>query len=613
MLSTDVGAAPSAPTPYIAKSSTPAGGPRRGQSTEEQAPFGDLVDRYADDQPADTPAAERKGASNPARRHVSVAPSGHAPVETSAADAGTPAAAGRLAHPHDDVDGCEPDESDTPDVADLPVGGATPAPAPVTVVPPVLTALVAAPEVAPATEADQASASGETPAQATVSQPLVGRDHLEHAGREAQGSVPVNVTAAAPGPVVDADAHASHGVDADDESHVETAPAPDAGAQRATSAHVAVRAAQAFEARRAEHREHRAEDSVRAEANTQAPRTDDVQQAALAAIRGALADSVAQPGRGAQPATPAEPAEPGLATAAAPATPATPAVPVQTGPDTSRGHRDEHGPQRPAPQAVAGVTAQPVSAQPSVAPSAEAAAPPTAGAADMTPADPAAGPADPAADAPKAAPAAKKHEQTPAFAAHRSVQAETSTPAADPSVHMRDGEQVAAARPRPSAHAAQAIAAFQAVAAAVSAPTPLTTSAPAMETLRGSALLDQELPMQIVQAIRIQNDQGGGQARLRLNPGFLGGMTVDVRLDGNAVVAALQASSAEVREWIRTNEAALRQSLADQGLHLERLVVVDEDAPAQSDDDRKQGQPDQQPAPRRQRRPEGTSTFEALL
>ena len=176
-------------------------------------------------------------------------------------------------------------------------------------------------------------------------------------------------------------------------------------------------------------------------------------------------------------------------------------------------------------------------------------------------------------------------------------------------------DDVAAPAARPTARAAQAIAAFQAAAAVGAAATPAAVNAAVMSAgVASTPLLDTELPTQLIHAIRVQFDQGSGDARIRLNPGFLGGVIVGVQIDGSSVTASLQAASADVREWMRTNESMLRQALADQGLQLFRLVIVEEDAPASSDgqgtaprDER------EQQAPRRQRRTADQGTFELVF
>lgn len=194
---------------------------------------------------------------------------------------------------------------------------------------------------------------------------------------------------------------------------------------------------------------------------------------------------------------------------------------------------------------------------------------------------------------------------------------DASTPVAAHSRGRVPQQEMAAppATPRPTARVAHAIAAFQAAANAAGA-TPAAAQAAFGSGLTPTALLDQELPTQIVQAIRVQFDNGSGAAHVRLNPGFLGGMTVGVSVEGTSVVASLQATSADVREWMQRNESVLRQALADQGLHLERLVIVDEEASPASDEERgngKQSQQREQEPSKRSRRPASEGTFEVEL
>ncbi|MFN7980577.1 MAG: flagellar hook-length control protein FliK [Vicinamibacterales bacterium] len=164
--------------------------------------------------------------------------------------------------------------------------------------------------------------------------------------------------------------------------------------------------------------------------------------------------------------------------------------------------------------------------------------------------------------------------------------------------------------PKLTGTSAIAIAAFQAAAAAAAVDTELVTGSAQTPSAR---VLDQELPSQIVQAIRLRADNGNGQVHMRLNPDYLGEVSVDVRMNGASVVASVHASSAEVRDWLRTNEMQLRQTLADQGLHLQELVVSDEE-PSEREGSGQRYQPsDEQAQERRARRPRETATFEVLL
>lgn len=182
----------------------------------------------------------------------------------------------------------------------------------------------------------------------------------------------------------------------------------------------------------------------------------------------------------------------------------------------------------------------------------------------------------------------------------------------------RRGQEPPADVPAPvrlsGSHSSQAIAAFQAAAMAGAG-----ASSAAREAVAsgggtfGRALLDAELPASIVHSVHLQAAKGGGEARISLNPGFLGQMTVGVQVDGASVVASLHASNADVRDWIRTNEAMLRQALAEQGFNLERLVVIEEETADASGEQSPHEQDDHEQRPRRQPRTAAQGSFEALI
>jgi flagellar hook-length control protein FliK len=165
---------------------------------------------------------------------------------------------------------------------------------------------------------------------------------------------------------------------------------------------------------------------------------------------------------------------------------------------------------------------------------------------------------------------------------------------------------------RIAGHASLAIAAFQA-AAAVGGGVALSETIDRGDGALRAAFADPELPASIVQSMHLQALRGGGEARISLNPGFLGEMTVGVRVDGASVVASLHASNPEVREWVRTNEAALRQALAEQGFNLERLVVADEEPAESTGGESRQSQQEAEQRRRPRPRPAASGTFEALI
>lgn len=136
-----------------------------------------------------------------------------------------------------------------------------------------------------------------------------------------------------------------------------------------------------------------------------------------------------------------------------------------------------------------------------------------------------------------------------------------------------------------------------------------TAGTSVLETDRG-----QNLESQIVQAMRVQASANGGDARIRLQPNYLGELTISLKVENGNVVAHLAAATPEVRQWIESNEATLRQGLALHDLKLERLVVT-EDEPATAsggESDTAEQYERRQSTPRR--RPRTTdATFEVVV
>jgi flagellar hook-length control protein FliK len=103
---------------------------------------------------------------------------------------------------------------------------------------------------------------------------------------------------------------------------------------------------------------------------------------------------------------------------------------------------------------------------------------------------------------------------------------------------------------------------------------------------------------QIVDSIRLQWTRGGGEAQVTLEPKYLGPLTVNVRIDRDVVSATVIAETPAVREWLRANEALLRQGLSEQGLRLDRLEIAEPAAETPHRDQDSHGRPrdrDEQP------------------
>lgn len=120
----------------------------------------------------------------------------------------------------------------------------------------------------------------------------------------------------------------------------------------------------------------------------------------------------------------------------------------------------------------------------------------------------------------------------------------------------------------------------------------------------------------IVKSMHLQYQNGVGTAVVKLDPEFLGGVTVSLQLSrGGAISASLQADRADVRAWLEANQHTLREALGQQGLSLDRLVVSDqESAPRDATADGRR-KPPQKQAPRSSRKaPSNESvTFEVVV
>lgn len=130
--------------------------------------------------------------------------------------------------------------------------------------------------------------------------------------------------------------------------------------------------------------------------------------------------------------------------------------------------------------------------------------------------------------------------------------------------------------------------------------------------------IDTHVPAQIVQSIRLQANNGGGEAIIRLNPDYLGEVVVAVKVEQGSVVAALQAETPAVRQWAERNESVLRQALAEQGLQLDRLTVAEKASETERESAHDGAREDareehSQHQPRRRRPQSDEATFEVTV
>jgi flagellar hook-length control protein FliK len=86
---------------------------------------------------------------------------------------------------------------------------------------------------------------------------------------------------------------------------------------------------------------------------------------------------------------------------------------------------------------------------------------------------------------------------------------------------------------------------------------------------------DASLRSSIVRAIQMQWKDGSGTAVIKLEPAYLGTVSVSLRVESGLVTAMVRAEDPQVRAWLVSSEATLRQGLAEQGLTLERIAVAD--------------------------------------
>jgi hypothetical protein len=126
------------------------------------------------------------------------------------------------------------------------------------------------------------------------------------------------------------------------------------------------------------------------------------------------------------------------------------------------------------------------------------------------------------------------------------------------------------------------------------------------------AAFESQIHDQVMQSLRMQVEKGGGEATIELNPNFLGRMQVSVKVDRGVVSANVQADTAVVREWMSTHREELSQSLAQQGMRLDKLVIAEptREQPARDNTrDSRQANREQSRQRRNDREPTG-DTFE---
>jgi flagellar hook-length control protein FliK len=163
--------------------------------------------------------------------------------------------------------------------------------------------------------------------------------------------------------------------------------------------------------------------------------------------------------------------------------------------------------------------------------------------------------------------------RSPEFMRFAAALAHVAAPAAD------DAGRPVAGIVAPAAPAAAASTSVAAVTAPVAVAPPHMTP-------------DAENIGRLVQAMRVNARPGAWEATVRLNPEHLGDVTIALRVDRNSVSAVVNAEASGVRQWLESQEQAVRSGMAEHGLQLERFVV-------QRDGQRKDAQPQEQESRRR--------------
>jgi flagellar hook-length control protein FliK len=137
-------------------------------------------------------------------------------------------------------------------------------------------------------------------------------------------------------------------------------------------------------------------------------------------------------------------------------------------------------------------------------------------------------------------------------------------------------------------------------------------SAPVSASSVGASPEEAGVVSSIVQTLRLQMRDGVGTAVVHLEPEYLGAVSISLRVENGVVMATMHAENPQVRGWMEANAPLLRESLASQGLTLDRLIVTD-DRIADDPSSNRQGHEQDQPARQRPRRDDDAATFEVVV
>jgi flagellar hook-length control protein FliK len=104
---------------------------------------------------------------------------------------------------------------------------------------------------------------------------------------------------------------------------------------------------------------------------------------------------------------------------------------------------------------------------------------------------------------------------------------------------------------------------------------------------------------QVVRALYLQWRGGVGEAHVQLNPEHLGQVTLSLRVEQGNVAATVVAETETAQRWIESHRDSLQQSLGEQGLKLDRLMVTTSREGRREQAPDAQGQRQRRPSPRR--------------
>jgi flagellar hook-length control protein FliK len=128
-----------------------------------------------------------------------------------------------------------------------------------------------------------------------------------------------------------------------------------------------------------------------------------------------------------------------------------------------------------------------------------------------------------------------------------------------------------------------------------------------------SAVQPQRLVREVADQISTLAGQGKQEFQIQLHPDTLGRLHVRLSIEDGAVTIRVRAESGEARSAIESGLGSLRQSLEEQGLRVDRLVVAESLTQSGSDNQhprRSRGWVDENPTTRRES--EGTDFAGAL-